>query len=107
MWREVYHEIRCWAKAWREASSAQRRTEITVETDRIWIVRRLRPNRVWCAECGREVEMVGPNEIAAISGARQPLPAEGDAVQGWHSIRAADGSPRFCLVSVLKSLPGE
>jgi hypothetical protein len=47
--------------------TAHKRTEITVETDRVLIVRRRRALRVWCPECGREVDMAAPVEAEARS----------------------------------------
>jgi hypothetical protein len=43
-----------------------RRTEFTVETDQILIIRRHFTVRRWCPECGREVDMVGREEAEAL-----------------------------------------
>jgi hypothetical protein len=99
--------------------AAYKRTEITLETDRIWIIRRSRSRRAWCAECGREVDMVGLKEAETLSGMTQPtlsqpltnqpltgqpmLPGCGDS-GGWHWSQAADGSPLVCLESLVKSM---
>ena len=111
MWRAIYHEFRRWAKVSWQAAAAYKRTEITVETERIWIIRKSRATRGWCAECGRAVDMVGMSEAGVISGKITPssttqpmLPGSGDS-RGWHWSEAADGSPRVCLESVLKSQP--
>jgi hypothetical protein len=42
MWKAIYHEFRRWAKVSERAVAAYKRTEITVETDRIWIIRKSR-----------------------------------------------------------------
>ncbi|MGD0213496.1 MAG: hypothetical protein ABSB87_09710 [Terriglobales bacterium] len=108
MWKAIYYEFRRWAKVSERAVAAYKRTEITVETDRIWIIRRSRATRGWCAECGREVDMVGLKEAEALQKMAQPvttqpmLPGCGDN-RGWHWSEAADGSPLICLESVLKS----
>jgi hypothetical protein len=47
--------------------TAHKRTEITVETDRVLIVRRRRSTRASCPECGREVDMAGPEDAEALS----------------------------------------
>jgi hypothetical protein len=108
MWKAIYHEFRRWAKVSERAVAAYKRTEITMETDRIWIIRKSHSRRVWCAECGRQVDMVGLKEAEALQGMAQPpttqpmLPGCGDS-RGWHWSQAADGSPLFCLESVLRS----
>jgi len=76
MWRAIYHEFRGWAKTFASTSAANRRTEITAETHRVWIIRRSPGARAWCAECGREVDVVGSKEMAALKGLGQPLHVE-------------------------------
>ena len=108
MWRAIYHEFRRWAKVSDRAIAAYKRTEITLETDRIWIIRKSRSTRGWCAKCGREVDMVGLKEAGALFGMSRPgmtesmLPGGGGA---WdtHWSQATDGSPLVCLESLLKS----
>jgi hypothetical protein len=73
MWRAIYHEFQRWAKASMGASTANRRTEITVETDRIWIIRKSRSSRVWWEQSSREVGTVIPSETGQLSGASQRL----------------------------------
>jgi hypothetical protein len=110
MWREIYHGFRRWAKVSELSVAAYKRTEITLETDRIWIIRKLHSRRAWCAECGREVDMVRLKEAEALRGIAQPLittepmlpGGRGDS-RGCHWSQAADGSPLVCLESVLKS----
>jgi hypothetical protein len=105
MWREIYHEFRRWVKVSESIAGAYQRTQITVETDRFWIIRKSHTTRGWCAECGREVDMVELKEAG--TGKPQPLlgqpmlPGCADS-RGWHWSRAEDGSPRICLESVLK-----
>jgi hypothetical protein len=103
MWRSIYHEFRRWAKASDQAVVAPRRTEITVQTDRVWIIRKSHPKRVWCADCGREVDMVGLKEAEAFFGVNQPLLPDSDGGRGWHWAQSTDGSPLVCLESVLRA----
>jgi hypothetical protein len=72
MWRSIYHELRRWAKVSRRVAVAYKRTEITVETDELWIIQKSRVTRGWCAECGKEVDMVGLTEAEILSGLTQP-----------------------------------
>jgi hypothetical protein len=118
MWRTIYHEFRRWAKVSWEAAAASKRTEITVETDQVWIIRKAQAARGWCAECGREVDMVGVAEAVELGRTFQPLtnrsssaplasaqpmlPGCGDS-RGWHWSQAENGEPLVCLDSVLKS----
>jgi hypothetical protein len=118
MWQTIYREFRRWAKVSGRAAGAYRRTEITVETDRVLIIRKRHSTRGWCAECGKEVDMVGLKEAETLSGMTHPrmsppmlnqspatqpmLPGYGEW-PGWHWSQAADGSPLVCLESLLKS----
>jgi hypothetical protein len=47
--------------------TVQRRTEITVETERVLIIRQHRSVRVWCQECGRQVDAVSLGEAESVS----------------------------------------
>ncbi len=108
MWREIYHEFRRWAKVSERAVAAYQRTEITMETDRVFIIRKSHSTRGWCAECGREVVLVGVKEVEVLRGKAQlftthpMLPGCGDS-RGLHWSLASDGSPLICLESVLKA----
>ena len=73
MWRSIYHELLRWAKLSRRTADGYKRTEIIVETDQILVLRKARFTRGWCAECGREVEMVTLIDAITLSG-RAPYP---------------------------------
>ena len=90
--------------------TVHKRTEITIETDHVVVVRRRSSRRVWCSECGHEVEVVGLSEaglsqISTIAGGTQPLIGESSGIEGWHVFEDRDGSLVICLKSVLKSRP--
>lgn len=110
MWKAIYHEFRRWAKVSDRAVDACKRTEITLETDRIWIIGKSHTTSGWCAECGREVEMVGLKEAEMLWGITRPLNTtqpmlpggRGDS-RGWHWSEAADGSPLVCVESLRMS----
>ena len=89
------------AKRWKGGVTAHKRTEITVETDTILIIRRRRSIRAWCAECGRDVDMVGREEAEALKGISATVLR--DCVTGWHISRTKDGNRLVCLESLLKS----
>ena len=83
--------------------TAYRRTEITVETDSILIIRRRRTIRAWCAECGCEVDMVGPEEADALAGLSGQTLNRCAQARSWHLSQGQDGTALICLESLLKS----
>ena len=90
-----------WAKRWKGGATGHKRTEITVETDKVLIIRRPRSIRAWCAECGRDVDMVGREEAEALKGISATVLR--DCVTGWHISQTKDGNRLVCLKSLLKS----
>ena len=93
-----------WAKRLVGAETAKKRTEITVETDRILIIRRRRVIRGWCRECAMEVDLVTLKDAGAI--AKMSLSALQDSPQArtLHICEGPGGTPLVCLESLLKSL---
>jgi len=93
-----------WAKRATAAVTGWKRTEITVETTEVLIIRRRSSIRFWCPECGREVEMVNPKDAGMIPYTAW-LPTHNGAQAGkWHFCQGPDGSPLICLESLRKSL---
>jgi hypothetical protein len=81
----------------------KKRTEITVETERILVIRRrYRAIEVWCDSCAEQVVMIRPDQAAAVSG--QSLRAIfGDIERAaLHFIEQPDGMLLICLNSLLK-----
>jgi hypothetical protein len=66
--------FRRWSKSLMEGVIGRKRTEITVETDRLLIIRRRRTVRFWCRECGREVVAVIVAEAGTLGGITRPSP---------------------------------
>jgi hypothetical protein len=95
--------FRRWAKGLVEAVTVYKKTEITIQTDRLLIIRRRRSTPVWCRECGREVEMVEFSQAAAITGKSQALQPDSAKSYGWHVCEDQNGLPLICLESLLKS----
>jgi len=76
-----------------------KRTEITIETSELMVVRRARIYRAWCAQCGKEVEMVeGPNARAIAK-----LPGEAAHPATWH-VYEEQSVELVCMESVLKGV---
>jgi hypothetical protein len=80
--------------------TTQSRTEITVETDRVLIIRR--SVRAWCRQCGREVEMLSLAEAEALTAAsEEELCASAQALR-WHLSENQQGTCLVCLESLRK-----
>jgi len=80
-----------------------RRTEVTIETDRVLVIQR-HSTRVWCRECGREVEALGLAYASALTGITEHGMRHGGQAWKWHLSESQDGAPVICLESLLKSL---
>ena len=98
--------FRDWAKSLvHTILGVPQRTEITIETDQLLVIRRRRCIRAWCQQCGYEVDMITLTELEGMSGITQPMLFDPKA-QGWHWAQAEDGSPLVCLESLLKPNSG-
>jgi len=90
-------------KATRRAMAGRKKTEITIETDQVLVIRRRRSSRAWCRECGSDVDMVGLADVGMLTG------ISGHALQdhaegcGWHVFESGNGTALICLPSLLKS----
>ncbi|MBZ5598608.1 MAG: hypothetical protein LAN83_09820 [Acidobacteriia bacterium] len=83
--------------------TAHKRTEITVESDQFFIIRRRRTVRVWCQECGCEVDTVGLGEAEEFNGVPGLMLRAGAQAREWHFSEGQDGTRLICLESLLKS----
>jgi hypothetical protein len=93
-----------WSKGLVEAVIGRKRTEITIETDRLLIIRRRRTARFWCPECRREVEMVSVAEAEALTGVTRPMLGECADALGWHFAESPDKATLICLESLRRFL---
>ena len=91
-----------WAKRLVGSRTTKKTTEITVQTDRILVIRRRRPVRAWCRDCGCETDMLTLDEVASVTSSGPPLDEE--VQRSWHLAEAEDGTGLVCLDSFLKSL---
>jgi hypothetical protein len=96
--------FRRWAKGLADGVAGRKRTEITVETDRVLIIRRRWTVRFWCQECGCEVDMVGVAEAEAITGKTGSMLYEYAEARGWHLAETSDQATLVCLKSLRKFL---
>jgi len=80
--------------------------EITVQKDRLLIIRRRQSRRVWCQKCRREVDVIAVQEAASFAGAEQlALPGNLES-EAWHVCAGKDGETLICLESLLKAGQG-
>jgi hypothetical protein len=80
--------------------AAYKRTQITVETDQVLIIRRRGCIRQWCRKCGRKTDMVSLAQARLITGMPHLLL---DRIENgkWHVTEAQGKSPLICLDSLL------
>lgn len=83
---------------------AYKRTEVTIETDRVTTIRRRRSVQVWCKKCVRVVDAVGLEEAGAMVGITQLKVRDCAGDAGWHVCEGWNGEALICLESLLKSL---
>ena len=80
--------------------------EITVETERLLIIRRrYQAVEEWCPDCERLVLMIRPDQAAALSG-RTLRAIFADIEKGLlHFLESPDGMVLVCLNTILDSQP--
>jgi len=79
----------------------KRRTEITIEIERVLFVSRRESSAAWCASCDAEASLITTSEAAALAGttANEILQR---AEQGTlHSSVTQSGTQLICLTSLL------
>jgi hypothetical protein len=79
------------------------RTELTIVTEQVTIIRPYRATHGWCRECGREVETISLRDADAIVEARVPMLVD-SPIHQWHFADAL--GKLVCLESVLKTSSG-
>ena len=87
-----------------EGATARKKIEITVQTERLMLIRRRGISRRWCESCGCEVDVVNFAQAQVLTGIGQQTLRDGAPAVSWHCLEAADGSRVVCLQSLLKSM---
>jgi hypothetical protein len=95
--------FRDWAKRLAGAFSGSQRTEITIQTDRLVLIRGRRSRRVWCASCGHEVNAIAMREVTPVAGRDQLVLPGNTESEAWHVCIANDGETLICLDSLSKT----
>jgi len=86
-----------------EAMLGPQRMEVTVQTERILIIRRRRSRKVWCQQCGREVDAVAMQEATSLASSEQLALPGNPLSEAWHVCEGRDGETLICLESLLKA----
>ena len=84
--------------------AGERRTRITIETERILVVASQRTIRGWCKQCGHEVEFVAQDQLGHLLGPSAEQPA-GLSQNKIHLQQAKDGLA-ICMKSLLRLARG-
>ena len=81
----------------------KKRTEITVETERILVIRRrYRAVEAWCEECTEDVVMIRPDQAAAVSGRGLRMIFSDIERGALHFVEQPHGMVLVCLKSLLE-----
>jgi len=85
--------------------ASRKRTEITVQTDELLIIRRGDSSvRAWCMDCSAEVRMIPASEAVALAGIDMAgilkMVASGDV----HWVQGGTCAPLICLKSLVAKL---
>ncbi|HEY0349239.1 MAG TPA: hypothetical protein VGC60_13900 [Pyrinomonadaceae bacterium] len=78
----------------------RRRTEITIETDRMFYISSPRMVRSWCAACDAQVEMVPVDEAAILRHVNSRTVFRWVEDRQVHSSETANGLLLICLNSL-------
>ena len=82
----------------------RKRTEITIETDRIVVLSRRKVSIVsWCRECNQRVKMVTVDEAASIAGVTSRTMYRWADAEKLHFRETADGVLMICRASLTLS----
>lgn len=81
----------------------RRRMEITVETRQMVIRRNTNQAPIWCIGCLSPVQLVTPEEAAALAGVSTRTIYRWVEAEQLHFIETAEQSPLICLNSLLGS----
>ena len=84
--------------------STQKTIRVTVERDRVWIIRQCGlPARSWCEHCRAAVDVVSVEQATALSGATAEAIRSRTGPAKIHAISAASAE-NICLPSLLETM---
>jgi len=86
--------------------AGKRTVRITVESDRVWIIRRCGSlTRTWCEGCGDEVEFLSMEQASAVTGRSVDEVQNSVLIAKLHTSAGGGTAMRICLRSLLESVP--
>lgn len=86
--------------------AGKRTIRITVERDRVWIIRQCGTlARSWCESCGAEVEFVTVEQATALTGRTADEIKHSVLVAKLHISAGGGKAMRICLRSLLEGVP--
>jgi len=86
--------------------AAKRTTRITVERDRVWIIRQCGSlPRTWCENCAAETEFVSVEQAIALTGRTADEIQHSLLMAKLHTASCGGNAIRICLRSLLEGVP--
>lgn len=86
--------------------TGKRTIRITVERDRVWIIRQCGSlARTWCESCAAEVEFVSMEQATALTGRTSDEIRQSVLADKLHTTAAGGNARRICLRSLLEGVP--
>ena len=81
-----------------------RRTVVRIETDEVWVIRRLwGPRAAWCPECAEAVGMLTPEEAVLLTGISARTIYRGAEEGRVHRMETAEGFLLVCPRSLARN----
>jgi hypothetical protein len=85
--------------------ASRKRTEITVETHEVLIIRKGDPSvRAWCSDCNAEARMIPLDEAVGLAGVSISGILQMAAAGEVHWLQAGTCTPLICLRSLVERL---
>ncbi len=84
----------------------ERKITITIETERLLVIRKRNKPRAWCEACGEQSGFVTFGEACALTSNDADTIHQLIVNEKLHSIISPDGLPLICLQSVMKQNAG-
>jgi hypothetical protein len=84
-----------------------KKTKITIQTDKVTVIRRRCRRVKWCESCATPVEMMSPDEAAAISSLSLRAIFRLVEANQLHFTETADGQLWICFNSLLDQINPE
>ena len=81
-------------------ATKSRKTKITIETERVWVLERPGSPKAWCPACGKLVTSITPEEVATLASSTH-APHFRVKIDKLHFVGSSDGLMLVCSNSLL------